>query len=98
MLQPACLVNLQSTLLITQPSSRSRGINQNIFKTYDYILVFVGREYEALLLLKKALIEAQGEGIAPAGKGRIIHLGAYLSQAGKPVEIVDPPKKEGRLE
>jgi len=49
------------------------------------------------LLLRKALIQANGLGIAPAGKGRIIHLGAYLNKQNKPVEIVDAPEdKDGK--
>jgi hypothetical protein len=74
--------------------SRSRGINQSIFKTYDYVLVFVGREYGRILMLKKALVQAKGESMAPNGKGRIIHLGGYLGKEG--MEIVDAPKdKDG---
>lgn len=65
-----------------------------MFKTYDFILVFTGREYENLLLLKKALVQANGSGIAPADKGRIIHLGAYLEKKNTPLEIVDAPKGE----
>ncbi|KAK3684615.1 hypothetical protein LTR37_020115 [Vermiconidia calcicola] len=76
--------------------SRSRGITTNIFKTYDYILVFTGREYENLLRFQQALIAANGPDMAPRGKGRILHLGAYLSNHGKPVEITDAPKaKDG---
>ena len=32
--------------------------------------------------------------MAPKGKGRILHLGAYLSKDGKPVEILDAPKEK----
>ncbi|KAK5168612.1 uncharacterized protein LTR77_005921 [Saxophila tyrrhenica] len=77
-----------------QSQSRARGITQNIFKTYDYILVFTGREYERLLLLKKGLLQAHGPSIAPASKGRIIHLGAYLNKKGKPNDIADARKDE----
>jgi hypothetical protein len=56
--------------------------------------VFDGREYESLLLFKKALIQAKGDSITPAGKGRIIHLGAYLSKDGKPVSTADAVKDD----
>ena len=63
-----------------------------MFKYYDFILVFTGREYENLLSLREALVQANGPSIAPPGKGRMIHLGAYLDRKNKPVEIVDAPK------
>ncbi len=30
--------------------------------------------------------------MTPRGKGRILHLGAYLSKDGKPIEILSPRK------
>jgi protein-tyrosine-phosphatase len=78
-------------------SQRSRGLGQDLFSKYDFILVFTGREYENLLRLKKALIEKNGKTAAPKGKGRILHLGSYLSKDGKTIEIVDAPKdKNGK--
>lgn len=69
--------------------SRSRGINDTIFSIYDFILVFTQQEFTGLLALKKALIAAKGEEIAPQDKGRIVHLGAYISKDGNPISITD---------
>lgn len=78
-------------------SQRSRGLKQDLFSKFDFILVFTGREYENLLRLKKALIEKNGNAAAPKGKGRILHLGSYLSKDGKTVEILDAQKdKDGK--
>lgn len=50
------------------------------------------REFTSLLALKKALIAAHGPQIAPKGKARIVHLGAYVSKDGNPVSIADAKK------
>jgi hypothetical protein len=68
-------------------SRMSRGVSENLFNTYDFILVFTGREYENLIRLKQALSVNGGASRVPKGKCRIIHLGSYLSKGGKPVEI-----------
>jgi protein-tyrosine-phosphatase len=75
-------------------SRKSRGISQRIFSEFDFVLVFTGREDENLKRLKKALVEKNGQGAAPKGKGRVLHLGAYLGGNGKTVEIVDAPKNK----
>jgi protein-tyrosine-phosphatase len=54
---------------------RSRGIRKTIFQQYDYIVVFHKREYDNLLALKRVLLQKEGQQIAPAGKGRIVHIG-----------------------
>lgn len=55
----------------------SRGISRNIFKIYDYILVFTNREHDNLHSLKQALVDRDGKvAIIAEGKGRIIHLGS----------------------
>ena len=74
--------------------SRSRGVTENIFKTYKFILVFVDREQYNLPRFKKALIAAKGPQIAPQGQGRVVHLGAYLGKMTKSTEIVDAPKAD----
>jgi protein-tyrosine-phosphatase len=75
-------------------SRGSRGIRQNIFSEYDFILVFTGRENENLTRLKKVLVEKNGKDAAPKGKGRVLHLGAYLGAKGEIREIVDAPKNK----
>ncbi|KAH8668847.1 hypothetical protein BX600DRAFT_264062 [Xylariales sp. PMI_506] len=79
----------------------SRGVRQDVFRTYDYILVFTGREHDNMIKLRAALVAAAaaaGAGgkdtVAPSGKGRVVHLGQYLARDGVPVEIVDPKKGE----
>ncbi|KAJ2905839.1 hypothetical protein MKZ38_004087 [Zalerion maritima] len=73
-------------------SETSRGLSRNAFKNYDYLIAFTEREHENLIRLKGQLMASYGSKIAPAGKGRVLHLGSYLSrQAGKgPVEMIDP--------
>ena len=52
-----------------------------------------------MLRFKKILIDKRGKQIATKGKGRIMHLGSFLSKKGKPVEIVDAPKnKDGSFD
>lgn len=78
--------------------AKSRGIRQNIFSEYDWILVFTGRESENLLRLKKALIDKNGKGAAPKGKGRVLHLGGYLGRKGESREIVNASKNKDGTE
>ncbi|KAK1765199.1 hypothetical protein QBC33DRAFT_544892 [Phialemonium atrogriseum] len=76
---------------------RSRGLQKDVFKKYDYIMVFTGREHDNMIRLRKALVAKEGKGITQKGKGRIVHLGRYLTLDGIPREIVDAPKdKDGR--
>ncbi|KAJ9150795.1 hypothetical protein NKR23_g3345 [Pleurostoma richardsiae] len=74
-------------------SRRSRGLPKDIFRIYDYIMVFTGREHDNMLQLRRALVAEEGKDIAPKGKGRLLHLGHYLTLDGIPREIVDAPKK-----
>lgn len=75
----------------------SIGTKKDIFKTYDLILVFTSREYENLLKLRSALIEKEGkEATTARGKGRVLHLGSYLTLDGIPREIGDPNWKAGK--
>jgi hypothetical protein len=71
----------------------SRGITEHMFKTYDYALVFTGRDYETTLRIRQALLTKGGSSLVPRGKCRVIHLGSYLGDDGKTVEIT-PPAKE----
>lgn len=52
------------------------------------------RDFTHLLALRRALIAAKGDAVAPKGKGRIVHLGAYISKDGSPVSIPDAKKGE----
>lgn len=70
---------------------RSLGITKTIFKTYDYILVFTDREEDNLIRLRKLLIDKHGRDAATARrKGKVIHLGRYLTTDGGRKEIVAP--------
>jgi hypothetical protein len=74
----------------------SRGITQNMFKTYDYILVFTGRDYETVIRIKEALTTKGGQSLVPRRKCRVVHLGSYLGEDGKTVQITPPaPKADG---
>ena len=73
---------------------KSRGLPKTIFRTYDYIIVFTSREHDNMIKLRKSLIEREGKEIAPKGKGRVLHLGHYLTLDGIPREIVDAPKNK----
>jgi len=73
---------------------RSRGVRRNIFAEFDYIIVFTAREHDNMIALRKALIAKDGKAAAPKGKGRVIHLGRYLTMDGVPREIIDPPKNQ----
>jgi len=68
----------------------SRGVRRSMFASHDFILVFTGREHDNMLNLRKAVVEADGRDAAPKGKGKIIHLGRYLTKTGIPREIIDP--------
>ncbi|KAF2429002.1 hypothetical protein EJ08DRAFT_591503 [Tothia fuscella] len=65
----------------------SRGVTEKLFKTYDFVLVFSGRDYEAVAKLKQALTEKGGVSLVPKGKCRVIQVGSYLAKNGKPVDI-----------
>ncbi|KKY37888.1 hypothetical protein UCDDA912_g02105 [Diaporthe ampelina] len=76
-------------------SRRSRGITKTIFKTYDYILVFTDREEDNLMRLRKLLISNNGKDTVTARrKGKVMHLGRYLTTDGARREIV-APKNDG---
>jgi hypothetical protein len=72
----------------------SRGIAQNMFKTYDFILVFTGRDYETVIRIKEALMAKGGQSLVPKRKCRVVHLGSYLGEEGKTVEIIPPAKNK----
>lgn len=77
---------------------RSRGLSRNVFKTYDYIIVFTSREHDNMIKLRKALIMRDGKEVAPKGKGRVLHLGHYLTLDGIPREIVEAPKNKDGID
>ncbi|KAH8760458.1 hypothetical protein F5883DRAFT_140437 [Diaporthe sp. PMI_573] len=79
-------------------SRRSRGMTKTMFKTYDYILVFTDREEDNLIRLRKLLIDNNGREAATAKrKGKVMHLGRYLTSDGARKEIV-APKTDGDRE
>lgn len=106
--QPTALAALFDNKLFNYPykqdikkeieSRRSRGITKNIFKNYDYILVFTDREEDNLIRLRKLLISSNGKDAVTANrKGKVMHLGRYLTSDGARREIV-APKNDGDRE
>jgi protein-tyrosine-phosphatase len=78
---------------ISMLRKRSNGIKKDLFKVYDFVLVFSSRDHESMLKVKSALIEKEGaKEMTEKGKGRILHLGSYLTLDGIPREIDDPSK------
>lgn len=78
-------------------SRRSRGITKTIFKTYDYILVFTDREEDNFIRLRKLLINNNGKDTVTAKrKGKVLHLGRYLTSDGARREIVAPKNDSDR--
>jgi protein-tyrosine-phosphatase len=78
---------------IAMLKKRSNGIKKDIFKKYDFILVFTSLDHERMLRIKNALTEKEGaKEVTARGKGRILHLGSYLTLDGIPREIEDPRK------
>ncbi|KAK0633977.1 hypothetical protein B0T14DRAFT_415668 [Immersiella caudata] len=79
---------------------RSRGLTKDTFKRYDFVIVFTSREHDNATKLKQALGDKYGQEVVAKGKGRVLHLGAYLAASGAPKEIVVPkvtkPGAEGR--
>ncbi|KAI3390382.1 hypothetical protein diail_9877, partial [Diaporthe ilicicola] len=72
-------------------SKRSRGISKTIFRAYDYILVFTDRDEDNMVRLRKTLVNSQGKGTVTAKpRGRVMHLGRYLTPDGMRKEIVTP--------
>lgn len=77
--------------------SKKRGLTRDMFRTYDFIIVFSRTTHNQMLALRNALVKASGQGILDRGKGRIVHLGQYLSSYGDTKDIVEPVmSKEGR--
>lgn len=106
--QPTALAALFDNKLFNYPykqdikkeieSRRSRGITKTIFKNYDYILVFTDREEDNLIRLRKLLISSNGKDAVTANrKGKVMHLGRYLTSDGARREIV-APKNDGDRE
>jgi hypothetical protein len=73
---------------------RSKGLQKSVFKDYEFIIVLTAREHDNMIALRKALIAKDGNGAAQKGKGRVLHLGRYLTLDGIPREIIDPPKNQ----
>lgn len=79
----------------------SRGLRKDLFRTYDYIIVFTGREHDNMLKLRAAIAAADPGAAKGADRfknmGRVVHLGRFIRQDGAIREIVDPPKNsEGK--
>jgi hypothetical protein len=76
---------------------RSRGLRKDVFKQYDFIIVFTNRDHDNMIKLKEALRKEDGSVASARGKGRVLHLGTFLADnsGGPPREITTPPKKAG---
>lgn len=74
--------------------AKSKGIRRKMFKEYDYIIVFTRREHNNMVKLRKALVLADGVDALVKGKGRVMHLGQYLSSNGDTKEIANAPKND----
>ncbi|KAK3358547.1 hypothetical protein B0T24DRAFT_643787 [Lasiosphaeria ovina] len=73
----------------------THGLRQDMFRHYDFIIVFTSREHDNVIKLKEALHRGGGASLSqlPRGKGRVLHLGAFVARdGGRPREIVTPPK------
>ncbi|KAK0653160.1 hypothetical protein B0T16DRAFT_111566 [Cercophora newfieldiana] len=90
----------KQTIRNSLAARRSRGIAKDMFKRYDFVVVFTSREHDNATKLKQALRNKYGDAAFAKGKGRVLHLGAYLTASGAPKEIVVPkiikPGAEGR--
>ncbi|KAH6657972.1 hypothetical protein BKA67DRAFT_203401 [Truncatella angustata] len=84
----------KTDLYVRTDARVSRGIKKDVFKQYDYIIVFTGREHDNMIRLRSAITAKDGKDAAPKGKGRVVHLGSYSSTDGSVKEIVDPPKNK----
>lgn len=73
---------------------RSVGMRREFFRDFDYIVCFTQREYENLMWLRGAVMAKSGTGAWPEGKGRILHLGMYLSEGSTPARAISQPKND----
>jgi protein-tyrosine-phosphatase len=81
---------------IAMLKKRSNGIHKDMFMKYDFILVFTSRDHESVLKIKSTLIEKEGaKEVTARGKGRVLHLGSYLTLDGIPREIADAKQAGG---
>lgn len=81
---------------IAMLKKRSNGVKKDVFKKYDFVLVFTSQDHENMLKIKSTLAEKEGaEQVTARGKGRVVHLGSYLTLDGIPREI-DDPRKTGK--
>ncbi len=71
---------------------KSRGLSRKVFGDFDYIIVFTSREHNNMVSLRQAIVAKDGQEAAPRGRGRIVHLGKYLTLDGIPREITNPAK------
>lgn len=69
----------------------SRGLKQDCFKRYDFILTFTCYQTEQLLRLKAVVEANMGKKAVKNEKGVILNLGAYLGGIGETVVIANPP-------
>lgn len=76
---------------------KKSGLTRDMFRTYDFIIVFSWATHNQMLQVRNALVTASGQGILDRGKGRIVHLGQYLSSSGHTKDIAESVRtKEGR--
>jgi hypothetical protein len=75
----------------------ARGLRRDVFRAYDYIVVFTSREHDNMLQLRAAMAGGAGAGGEHRSRARIVHLGRYVQPDGVVREIVYPPKdKDGK--
>ena len=66
-------------------NSRSRGLSKDLFKTYDRVVVFTGRDMDILLKLHKNGLK---------GDARVVNLGTYVKNKKGGTDIVDVKSKD----
>lgn len=81
---------LKETIKKDTEARRSRGIQKNLFSTYDYILVFDGRTFEIMKKLRETFKKDLGESTVPKGKGRVVHLGKFKDDENKTTDLWGP--------
>ncbi|KAK1752030.1 hypothetical protein QBC47DRAFT_306527 [Echria macrotheca] len=78
----------KQTIRSALAARRSRGLTKDMFRRYDFVIVFTSREHDNATKLKEALRKKYGDAAVARGKGRVLHLGAYLGSVGAPTEII----------
>jgi len=75
-------------------NGQKSGLTRNMFRTYDFIVVFSWKSHDFLLVLRNALVTTPGQSDLGRGKGRIVHLGQYISFDAETKDIEEPARSE----